>query len=232
MAATTDHPANVSTASTNESTNPRLNNLTISVKDLSKRFNREWIFKNFNFEFSSGNIYAVTGPNGSGKSTLLQVLWGQVPPTSGTCEYHMMNKKIDVEDIYKHVSIAAPYMDLIDEFTLAEQLEFHFKLKKVKDNLTRDDLMKVANLEGAGSKFIGNFSSGLKQRIKLVLAFYTQASVLFLDEPTTNLDHKTFDWYRQHLEKISAETIVFIASNNPEEYPANSLMIDLQKLKA
>jgi ABC-type multidrug transport system ATPase subunit len=207
------------------------NGLTITVKDLSKRFNREWIFRNFNFEFSSENIYAITGPNGSGKSTLLQILWGQVPQTSGTFEYQANDKKIEMEDVYKHVSIAAPYMDLIEEFTLAEHLDFHFKLKKIRNNLTIDELMTLANLEGAGEKFIGNFSSGLKQRIKLCLAFYTEADVLFLDEPTTNLDHKNFNWYQEHLKKIASQAMVVIASNDPEEYPSTSVIIDLQKLK-
>ena len=221
----------MSTAPNNQSTNQRINDLTISVKDLSKRFNREWIFRNFNFEFSSENIYAITGPNGSGKSTLLQVLWGQVPQTSGNFEYHLNSKKIDIENVYRHVSIAAPYMDLIEEFTLAEQLDFHFKLKKIRNNLTIDELMTLANLEGAGEKFIGNFSSGLKQRIKLCLAFYTEADVLFLDEPTTNLDLKNFNWYQEHLKKIASQTMVIIASNDPEEYPSTSVIVDLQKLK-
>lgn len=218
-------------ANSSKNEDRQTNGLTITVKDLSKRFNREWIFRNFNFKFSSENIYAITGPNGSGKSTLLHVLWGQVPQTSGTFEYQLNDKKIEIEDVYKHVSIAAPYMDLIEEFTLAEQLDFHFKLKKIRNNLTIDELMTLANLEGAGEKFIGNFSSGLKQRIKLCLAFYTQADVLFLDEPTTNLDLKNFNWYQEHLKKIASQAMVIIASNDPDEYPSTSVIIDLQKLK-
>ncbi|HCM77226.1 MAG TPA: ABC transporter ATP-binding protein, partial [Cytophagales bacterium] len=55
--------------------------MKIVIENLGKRFNREWIFKNFNFTFEQGNCYAIVGPNGSGKSTLMQVLWGMVPPS-------------------------------------------------------------------------------------------------------------------------------------------------------
>src|SRR5687768_2812749 len=105
---------------------------TIKTQGLSKRFNREWIFRKLDFEFYTGNVYAITGPNGSGKSTLLQILWGQVPPTSGTIAYQIGSKDVKVEDIHRHVAIATPYMDLIEDFTLEEMLNFHFKLRPIR----------------------------------------------------------------------------------------------------
>jgi ABC-type multidrug transport system ATPase subunit len=203
----------------------------ISAKNLSKRFNREWIFRNLDFQFSSGKTYAVTGPNGSGKSTLLQILWGQVPPTDGTVEYQINNVSIDAEEVYRHISIAAPYMDLIDEFTLQEQLKFHFSLKPIRPMLTVDDVIKLGRLEGAENKYIGNFSSGLKQRIKLCLAFYSDSSVLFLDEPGSNLDDKSFEWYRTELSKYSSNQLVLIASNNPAEYATGAVLLHIPDFK-
>ena len=107
--------------------------MTLTVENLGKRFNREWIFKNFNYNFTDG-VYAITGPNGSGKSTLLQVLWGQLPQTTGTAAYRHLNANIPVEDIYAHLAIATPYMELIEEFTLTEVLKFHFSFKKIRGN--------------------------------------------------------------------------------------------------
>jgi ABC-type multidrug transport system ATPase subunit len=208
-----------------------LDPFSISAKNLSKRFNREWIFRNLDFQFSSGKTYAVTGPNGSGKSTLLQILWGQVPPTGGTVEYQVNNVSVEAEDVYRHISIAAPYMDLIDEFTLREQLEFHFNLKPIRPTLTVDEVIKLGRLEGAENKYIGNFSSGLKQRIKLCLAFYSNSSVLFLDEPGSNLDEKSFEWYRTELGRCSSNQLVFIASNNPAEYGTNTLSLHIPAFK-
>lgn len=207
-----------------------INGFSINVTDLSKRFNREWIFRNLTFQFTAGNTYAITGPNGSGKSTLLQVLWGQVPQTSGTLKYHSAKADIPVENISEHISIATPYMDLIDEFTLQEQLDFHFKLKKVRNEISMNELLEIMYLTEAKDKFIGNFSSGMKQRVKLALAFYTEADILFLDEPSTNLDQLAFSWYKRQVEMLP-EQLIFIASNNPEEYPSNARVFNLLNYK-
>jgi ABC-type multidrug transport system ATPase subunit len=206
-------------------------NLTISAKNLGKRFNREWIFRNLDFQFTPGKTYAITGPNGSGKSTLLQVLWGQVPPSQGTIDYQLQAEKVDPENVFQYISIAAPYMDLIDEFTLREQLAFHFKLKRAAGGLGIDDIIRIGRLEGSENKYIGNFSSGLKQRIKLCIAFYTHSSALFLDEPATNLDEKSFEWYKNELEKSSKTKVVLIASNNSAEYPTDSVPLHLPSFK-
>jgi ABC-type multidrug transport system ATPase subunit len=204
---------------------------TITTQELSKRYNREWIFRHMNYEFSTGKTYAIIGPNGSGKSTLLQVLWGQVPPSSGTIKHAANNVEIPADDIHKHISVATPYMDLIEELTLLEHVEFHFRMKKIRAGISVNDLISIMYLDSARDKFIGNFSSGMKQRVKLALAFYSQASMLFLDEPGTNLDQNAFKWYKDELNKVSRETMIFIASNNPEEYPGSATPIDILDFK-
>jgi len=205
--------------------------VSIDVDKLGKKFNREWIFRNLSFSFQPGTIYAVTGPNGSGKSTLLQVLWGQMPPSSGALKYHSPSGDIAGEDIFRNVSIATPYMDLIDEFTLLEQLRFHFRLKPLRVPMTEDELLEKIGLSHARDKFIANFSSGMKQRVKLALAFFSQSDILFLDEPGTNLDSRAFDWYLQQLAAVPAQALVFIASNQSAEYPSNARKLDIMGLK-
>lgn len=204
---------------------------SIQVSNLGKRFNREWIFKDLTYTFDSGNTYAITGPNGSGKSTLLQILWGQVPPTAGTLSYHLNAKVVDQEVLHQHLTIATPYMDLIDEFTLAEQLQFHFNLRKTRDGLTIDQVIEKLYLNDSRDKAIGNFSSGMKQRVKLGLAFLSEADVVFLDEPGTNLDSHAFDWYLKMLAGLPNDVITVIASNQPSEYPENALKLDILDLK-
>jgi ABC-type multidrug transport system ATPase subunit len=204
---------------------------SIEVTELGKRFNYEWIFKKLSYTFSPGNIYAVTGPNGAGKSTLLQVLWGQMPATAGTLTYLKKGQKIETEEIYRHISIATPYMDLIEEFTLLEQLQFHFKMKRSRNGMTEREMLERMYLENARDKYISNFSSGMRQRVKLALAFFTDADVIFLDEPGTNLDRQAFDWYLKYLDNLSTECLVFIASNQPSEYPTNAQKIDIMSFK-
>lgn len=204
----------------------RTSGISITTEGLSKRFNREWIFRNFSYRFTSGT-YAITGPNGSGKSTLLQVLWGQVPQTAGDLHYTSPSGEVPVEKISQHIAIAAPYMDLVDEFTLREQLDFHFSLKPARGKIQTSELLEIMYLTHARDKYIGNFSSGMKQRVKLGLAFYTAADLLFFDEPGTNLDEQAFTWYKRELAKLPEGVLTFIASNDKDEYPPDCTVINV-----
>ena len=205
--------------------------MRITAKNLSKRFNREWIFKNLNYQFTSPATYAIIGPNGSGKSTLLQVLWGQMMPSEGSVVYEMNEKEIAQPDFFKHAAIAAPYMDLIDEFTLGEMVKFHFSFKEIWDNKSTEEVIERTGLGHARHKTISNFSSGMRQRLKLGLAFNSRCHALFLDEPTTNLDIKAIDWYNENLAMVPDETVVFIASNQEHEYPADAQKLDIMTFK-
>ena len=203
----------------------------ITVEQLGKKFSREWIFRNLNYSFQSGEVYAITGPNGSGKSTLMQILWGQMPASTGVIKYKTAGREISHEDVYKHVAVATPYLDLIDEFTLEEQLRFHFRLKSCRYSMTEADILERMYLTHARHKQLSNFSSGMKQRVKLALAFFSTADVIFLDEPGTNLDSTAFEWYIRELRALPPECLVFIASNQVSEYPTNAQKIDIMSLK-
>ncbi|HEY5823689.1 MAG TPA: ABC transporter ATP-binding protein [Cyclobacteriaceae bacterium] len=205
--------------------------MTIQVENLGKRFNREWIFKNLTSRFEQGNTYAITGPNGSGKSTLLQVLWGQMPASSGKISYQLKDKAVVIEDVFQHVSIATPYMDLIEEYTLEEMIRFHFQFKKVRQSKSVTELMELMELTHARDKVISNFSSGMRQRVKLGLAFFSDTPMLFLDEPTTNLDKKSTEWYLKYLYQLPADSLIFIASNQEHEYPVSAKKIDILSFK-
>lgn len=215
----------------NSATGIESNHLSIAVDKLSKRFNREWIFRDVNYLFLAGNTYAITGPNGSGKSTFLQVLWGQIPQSSGKITYTKGAQFVPVEEVFQYLSIATPYMDLIEEFTLEEMLHFHFGLKKIREGCSIEKLLQIMYLENAADKQLLNFSSGMKQRLKLGLAFYTQADAYFLDEPGTNLDRQAFEWYTRELQALPEKAIIFIASNNAEEYPPTATLLNIMDFK-
>ena len=206
-------------------------NLDITVKGLGKRFNREWIFRNLDYTFKASNIYAVTGPNGSGKSTLLQVLWGQLPQSKGELKYRLANSEIPPDEIFTHLTVATPYLDLIEEFTLSEHIRFHFKMKPSRNKMNEEEILERLKLTHARDKHIANFSSGMKQRVKLGLAFFTEAKLLFLDEPTTNLDQEAAAWYQSQLQNLPPNCTVFIASNQPNEYPQHAHIVTILDYK-
>jgi ABC-type multidrug transport system ATPase subunit len=205
--------------------------MNLQAVNLGKRFNTEWIFKDLTISFAPGKVYAITGPNGSGKSTLLRILWGQLPPTAGEIRLEADGSRVTADDVYKYVSIATPYMDLIDEFTLHEMIAFHFKFKKPIDGNSVEDLITLLELDHARDKAIGNFSSGMKQRLKLGLAFSSDTPLLFLDEPLTNLDENSHKWYLAQL-ATARQRLVIIASNQAREYPEDAIKIDITAFKA
>ena len=160
----------------------------VRLFNVGKRFNREWIFRHCSYEFHSGKSYAITGPNGSGKSTLLQVIAGATLHNEGTVEYKNNLHTTPVEDHYSSLAIAAPYLELIEEMTAKEMLLFHSKFKPLTETLTNEDILKTVGLENAINKQIRYFSSGMKQRLKLAQAFFSNTAILLLDEPTVHLD--------------------------------------------
>lgn len=204
--------------------------MIITAENLCKRFNREWIFRNFSYTFSPG-CYAITGPNGSGKSTLLQVLWGQLPPSEGTLAYGKESGTIAAEEVYRELTIAAPYVDLIEELTLSEIIRFHFSFKRARQGKTTGELMEQMELTHARDKQVGHFSSGMKQRLKLGLALFSEVPLVFLDEPTTNLDKSATRWYWDQFSQLPPNTTVFIGSNHESEYPADAMKINLSDYK-
>lgn len=191
----------------------------IHVKNVGKKFNRDWIFRGLDLTLMSGQRYAFVGRNGSGKSTILQVLSGAVPLTEGKIEFQVSdNQTIEIDDWYKYIVIAAPYLELIEEFTLVELLEFHAGFKSFKDGISIAQIVTNLELDSSKNKAIKYFSSGMKQRLKLALAFYSDVPIVMLDEPTSNLDAYWTDWYLSEVQKLKSSQIVLIASNIPNEY--------------
>ncbi len=203
--------------------------MEIQLENISKKFNRQWIFKNVNLTFSSGNIYAITGPNGSGKSTLLSIISGFAMPSGGKVIFRSNNLIIDEEEQYKQVSVAAPYLELIEEFTLEEQINFHFKFVQIIDNENVNSLIQFIKFENSRHKAIKFFSSGMKQRLKLGLALFTQKPAILLDEPTVNLDAEGCKWYHESIKEKLNNRLLIISSNVPEEYAFTENIISIHR---
>lgn len=192
--------------------------MEIQLDNVAKKFNKEWIFRKLNIHFTQVQNIAIVGPNGSGKSTLLQVIAGSLLHTEGSISYSADGKPIDPDHIYTYLSLVAPAMSLPEDFTLTEFLSFHFKFKTLKPGNDINELPEIFRLGQAKDKFIKNFSTGMKQRLKLGIAFYADTPLLMLDEPATNLDVDGFDWYLEEIEKIMKEKMIFVCSNRKEEY--------------
>ncbi len=190
--------------------------MEITVKDLGKKFNHNWIFRHINTIFESKGKYAITGNNGSGKTTLLKILAGITPLTEGEVIYRQNSKVLDTASFIKHLTLAGPYTELIEEFTLEELYFFYGKFKKLSVNF--EELLKLTNFKNVKSLQIKNFSSGMKQKLKLSLAFFTETDLILLDEPTSNLDKDNINWYLEVIEKATSDKTLIICSNQEYEY--------------
>lgn len=190
----------------------------VRLLNVGKRYNREWIFRHCNYTFTSGKNYAITGPNGSGKSTLLQVIAGATLHNEGTIEYNNGVNLTSNEKHYSNISIAAPYLELIEEMTAKEMLVFHAKFKPLMQSLSIEEMLKIVGLENAINKQLRYFSSGMKQRLKLAQAFFSNTPVLLLDEPTTNLDADGIALYQSLISNYTKDKLVIVSSNVKEEY--------------
>jgi ABC-type multidrug transport system ATPase subunit len=205
--------------------------MTISLNQVGKRYQQHWVFRGLDYTFETGKQYAILGANGSGKSTLLRMLAGMQSPNKGTIEYNINNTSLNTEKLFHHVSFCAPGMDIIEEMSLKEFLAFHFTFKKMLDGFTIDGIIEAMGLQKVSHKFIHDFSSGMKQRVKLAQAFFTQTSLLLLDEPCSNLDLHGVQTYQDWLRQYAANRLVIIASNDEREYEDVQNVISMQDYK-
>jgi ABC-type multidrug transport system ATPase subunit len=192
--------------------------MQINLTNTGKRFNREWIFRKCSYTFSAGKSYAITGSNGSGKSTLLQVIAGAILHNEGSVEFTMNNVQLTNEQHYRYIAIAAPYLELVEEMTALEMLEFHAGFKPLLPSLSYEDILNIVGLENAANKQVRYFSSGMKQRLKLAQAFFSDTTVLLLDEPTTNLDADGIALYQNLIGNYTQNRLVIVSSNVKQEY--------------
>ena len=192
--------------------------MIITLQNIGRRFNRDWIFRGVDYTFTSGESYAILGPNGSGKSTLLQVLNGSLSPSTGKIEFANEGKPVEIGTVFTHLSLAAPYLELIEEFTMSEMVDFHFKFKSFKPGIDKETVIALLNLPKSANKLIKYFSSGMKQRLKLALAFCADTPMLMLDEPTSNLDTQGVDWYLSLVQQFAEGRLTIVCSNQEHEY--------------
>lgn len=202
--------------------------MKISLTKAGKRFNRDWIFRNITYEFNAGNAYAITGPNGSGKSTLLQVIGGALMMSEGELRYEVPgtnhqppitgNGKQSTDNLYQHIAIAAPYLEVIEEMTVTEFLAFHTEFKALLPGISIKKIIDVVGLEKAAHKQIRYYSSGMKQRVKLAQAIFSDVPCVLLDEPCTNLDSEGIALYQQLINDYCANRLVIVSSNDIQEY--------------
>jgi ABC-type multidrug transport system ATPase subunit len=196
--------------------------INIHLHQLGKKFGREWIFRQLSTEILAGDKLVILGGNGSGKSTLLQVISGFITPNEGAISYVTAaagapEQNIDNDNVKDYLSLASPYLQLPEDFKAIELIDHVGHFKPYINKLGSREVLDLAELSHAGNKYIRQFSSGMKQRLRLALAILADAPVLLLDEPVSNLDKKAIQWFTHMINDYAKARTVMVCSNAIEE---------------
>jgi ABC-type multidrug transport system ATPase subunit len=195
-----------------------MKDFSIQLQGVAKRYKYEWIFRGLDLELTANQTYALSGPNGSGKSTLMKILSGHLSPTDGQIIFSNNKTVIDKDYVYRHISYAAPYIDLIEEFSLLESIQFQTQFKPFYAGWDAKRIIELLGMQSSKNKEIKFFSSGMKQRLKLALAILANTPILLLDEPTSNLDNQGIGWYRDLVQQYLSDRVVVVASNMGHDF--------------
>lgn len=192
--------------------------MRISLDGVGKRFGKHSVFAPLTATFETPQSYAILGSNGSGKSTLLRMMAGMQSASVGKISWYRNGEAIASEAWHKYVSLSAPGIELVEELTLREAVNFHFRFKNFLAGMDARMLIEITGLQRSADKMLADFSSGMKQRVKLALAIFSDTPVLLLDEPCTNLDDAGVSQYRSWVEQFGRGRLVIVASNDLREY--------------
>ncbi len=189
--------------------------MKIILEKVGQKFGYNKIFQDIYLEIKPGSHYGVIGNNGSGKTTLLKIISGILTPSYGKIRWQSGNTEITSDKIFLYLGYASPHMELIEEFTLREALEFHQKFRRFVMNYTVNDLVRISELKKIHNKPIRLFSSGMKQRVKIILSVLCENQLIILDEPCSNFDEKSISWYQNIIRKYAGDRTIIVGTNNP-----------------
>lgn len=205
--------------------------MIIQLNNVSKRYTNHWIIRNANYCFDQPITYGIKGANGSGKSTFLQLLSGYLSPSEGELAYTVENKTVPRGDVYQYINMTAPYIDIEEVFTFHRFLAHIQRYKTFEDGLSMESIIEKSGLSKHSQTEIEAFSSGMKQRVKLITALATRSEVVLLDEPTSYLDQTSKGWIYDLIKQRLPHKMIIIATNDAEDLEHCDVVIPIESFK-
>ena len=164
----------------------------INIVNVNKSFDGIQILKNINLKIEEGEFFSIIGPSGCGKTTLLRMIAGFISPDSGAI-YLGNENIIDLPPNLRNVNTIFQKYALFPHLNVFENVAFPLRLKKVSENVIKEEVikyLKLVGLEEHSNKKITQLSGGQQQRISIARALINKPGVLLLDEPLSALDAK------------------------------------------
>ena len=191
----------------------------IVLEGLQKKFGKQHILQDVSHTFQTGSKTVILGSNGSGKSTLIKILSGSLEATEGSPVYTFEGSNVTAKSAGLHVGIAAPYVALNPMFSLKETLAFHEQFCPFPEGFKLTDWLYKAGLAAHEDKRLSTFSSGMLQRVRLLLAVANDRPLLLLDEPLSNLDAEGVQFYTELITSFALSKTIIVGSNyQKDEY--------------
>jgi len=191
----------------------------VVLEGLQKKFGKQHILQDVSHTFQTGSKTAILGSNGSGKSTLIKILSGALEATEGAPTYSIDGGNVTAKSAGLHVGIAAPYVALNPMFSLKETLAFHEQFCPFPEGFKLTEWLDKAGLSAHEDKRLSTFSSGMLQRVRLLLAVANDRPLLLLDEPLSNLDVEGVQFYTELIRSFALSKTIIVGSNyQKDEY--------------
>lgn len=191
----------------------------LAAHDLGRKFGPRWVLRHIEFSLEPGQVLVVRGRNGSGKSTLLRLLAGLLSPSEG--------KVARPEGpLRRTLGYAALDLALYPNLTAREHLAFARTMRPIE--ASDEVLLERVGLSDAADRMAGQFSSGMRARLKLALALQADPPVLLLDEPTASLDEAGRGIVDAVIDRQRERGVVVVATNEPEDCPQATGVLHLE----
>lgn len=213
-----------------------MNTSSLICTNLTKYYSHRLIFGNLTLTLNENSSVGIVGKNGSGKSTLIKVISGIISPSKGDMALEIDSKSIPKEVFFKHIGLMSPYLNLYDELSGYENLEFFMNIKcPDKPANERDEkinfLLESVGLFKRKKDLYKNYSSGMKQRLKLAFALLNDPLLLLLDEPCANLDKEGIEVVYRFAQEQRKKGMLMVATNEESDLQLCDSLINIEDFK-
>lgn len=195
----------------------------IDAENLTRKFGDLTAVDNLTFHINEGEVFGFLGPNGAGKTTTMRILSCLISKTEGEARIagYDVSDESDSLKIRKIVGLLPENVGLYDDLTAYKNLDFYGKLYECSETQRKENIEHFLKLLGLWDKrevIVGTFSKGMKQKLAIARALIHDPEILFLDEPTANLDPESSKTVRDFIIDLKKEKkTIFLNTHNLDE---------------
>jgi len=190
-----------------------MNNLTVEIINVSKKFNNNFALKDINLKIFDGEILGLLGPNGSGKSTLLKLMLGMLKPDTGKIIVYGYDVSKDALNVRKITGYVPEDPRLYEFLTGMEYLDFICNIYGVNNTDLVYDYLKIFEIYDKKDEMISSYSLGMKRKLSIIAALIHKPRLLLLDEPLNGLDPKSAKIFKDILIELKKRTTIIFSTH-------------------